>query len=177
MNVHFNLFSVVILLGSLQGLILSLMLLFSGKDKRQNKYFLAAFMLMLVYDSFGTFCWSSGLNIGWLAIFDSILPYTIVFSAGPSLYLYIQTTIKPGKIPSNVIFRTYLPPLIDFAFRFCLLIYAILIKSGMASRINAGEIDALYQPTAEVLMVVVFWLYLVAAVRQFKKWRPEVPGR
>lgn len=152
------------------------MLLFSGKDKRQNRYFLAAFMLVLVYDSFGTFCWSSGLNVSWLTLFDNIFPYTVFLSAGPSLYLYIQTTIAPGKIPANIIFKAYLPAIIDFSFRICLLTYAILIKTGIAFRIRTGEIDAVYRPIAEVLMVVIFWFYLVSAIRQFKKWRPEISG-
>lgn len=176
MNTHFNLFNIIVLLGSLQGLISSLMLLFSGKDERQNKYFLAAFMLVLVYDSFGTFCWSSGYSTGWLGIFDQIFPYTIILTAGPSLYLYIQTTIKPDKIPTNIILRTYLPAIVDFAFRFCLLIYALLAKSGTSLPLKAGDIDALYQPVAEVLMVVIFWFYLVSAIRQFKKWQPETSG-
>ncbi len=176
MPIHFNLFNIIVLLGSLQGIILSLMLLFSGKDKRQNKYFLAAFMLMLVYDSFGTFCWSSGLNIKWLAFFDGIFPYTIILSAGPSLYLYIKTTIQSGKILRNIIFKTYLPVFIDFCFRSCLLIYAILNNNGISLGIKAGQIDAVYQPFAEVLMVIIFWLYLISAIRQFKNWQPETSG-
>jgi AraC-like DNA-binding protein len=176
MNIHFNLFNIIVLLGSLQGLILSLMLLFSGNDKRQNKYFIAAFMLMLVYDSFGTFCWSSGFSTGWLGVFDQIFPYTIILTAGPSLYLYIQTTIKPDKIPSNLILKTYLPAIVDFAFRFCLLIYALLAKSGVVFPVKAGDIDALYQPLAEVLMVVVFWFYLISAIRKFKNREREMLG-
>ncbi|MCR8561831.1 AraC family transcriptional regulator [Mucilaginibacter sp. BJC16-A38] len=176
MTVHFNLFNIIVLLGALQGLILSVMLLFPWQDKRQNKYFLAAFMLMLVYDSFGTFCWSSGFNLGWLAYFDAIFPYAVVFTAGPSLYLYIQTTITPGKIPGKVIFRAYLPVLIDAAFRICLLTYAVLYKRSFSLKVTPGQIDAIYQPIAEVLMVVVFWIYLLAAIRQFKKRETETPG-
>jgi len=176
MAIHFNLFNIIILLGSLQGVILSLMLLFSGKDKRQNKYFLAAFMLMLVYDSFGTFCWSSGFNLGWLAYFDAIFPYTVVFTAGPSLYLYIQTTIQQDKIAGRVIFKAYLPALIDGAFRICLLTYALLYQRGFSFNIKPGQIDALYQPIAEVLMVAVFWVYLISAIRKFKNRKPEILG-
>src|ERR1700744_106357 len=128
MTVHFNLFNIIVLLGSLQGVILSLVLLFAGGDKRQSKYFLAAFMLMLVYDSFGIFCWSSGFSNRWLLLFDNIFPYTIILSAGPSLYLYLKTIIQPVKIPRSKILKTYLPAIIDFAFRTCLLIYALLSK-------------------------------------------------
>src|ERR1700744_4069701 len=99
MTVHFNLFNIIVLLGSLQGVILSLVLLFAGGDKRQSKYFLAAFMLMLVYDSFGTFCWSSGFSNRWLSLFNSIFPYTSVLTAGPSLYLFIKSSLQQEKLP------------------------------------------------------------------------------
>ncbi|WP_295796352.1 helix-turn-helix domain-containing protein [Mucilaginibacter sp.] len=169
MAAHFNLFNIIVLLGALQGFILGLVLLFPGKDNRQSKYFLAFFILMLVYDTFGTFCWSSGVNIGWLAFYDVVYPYTIVFTAGPSLYLYIKTTVNGDKIPSTPIFKTYLPAIIDFGFRSCLLVYALLYNKGIVGGIKPGSIDAVYQPAAEVLMVAVFWVYLVRSISLFKK--------
>jgi len=169
MTENFNLFSVVVLLGALQGLILALALLLPGKDNRQNKYFLAFFMLMLVYDTFGTFCWSAGITIKWLSFFDAVYPYSIIFTAGPSLYLYIQTTIKHEKIPGSIVFKTYLPAVIDFGFRTCLLAYALLYQNWHIGNIRPVDIDNIYQPIAEALMVIVFWFYLVKAIRIFKK--------
>src|SRR5580704_15593155 len=152
MSIHFNLFNIILLLGTLQGLILSLVLLLPGTDKRQSKYFLAAFMLVLAYNSFGTFCWSSGLDIPWLGFFDGLLPYTFIFTVGSSFYLYIKTTIEPDIIPVKLVFKTYLPALIDFIFRLCLLIYAILIKTAVLHGMDAGKIDAVYRPIAMALM-------------------------
>src|ERR1700722_15720346 len=157
MTVHFNLFNIILLFGTLQGIILSLVLLFSRSDKRQNRYFLAAFMLVLAYNSFGTFCWSSGLDIPWLGFFDDLLPYTFIFTVGSSFYLYIKTTIEPHIIPSKTIFKPYLPAIADLIFRLCLLIYAILIKNGLLHGVNAGKIDGIYGPIAMALMVIVFW--------------------
>jgi len=156
MTLHFNLFNIILLFGTLQGVILSLVLLFSRSDKRQSRYFLAAFMLVLAYNSFGTFCWSSGLDIPWLGFFDSLLPYTFIFTVGSSFYLYIKTTIEPAAIPAKLIFKSYLPALIDLVFRLCLLIYAILIKNRVLNGISAGQIDGLYRPMAMALMVIVF---------------------
>ena len=146
MALQFNLFNIALLFGTLQGVILSLVLLFSRTDKRQNRYFLAAFMLVLAYNSFGTFCWSSGFDIPWLGFFDSLLPYTFIFSVGSSFYLYIRTTVEPHLIPAKAIFKTYLPAIIDLVFRLCLLVYAILNKNGLFLGLRAGKIDALYQP-------------------------------
>ena len=176
MNIHFNLFNIILLLGTLQGLILSLMLLLPGNDKRQSKYFLAAFMLVLAYNSFGTFCWSSGLDIPWLGFFDSVLPYTFIFTVGSSFYLYIKTTIEPGILSAKTIFKTYLPAVTDLIFRLCLLIYAVVNRVGLFSALSAGKIDALYRPIAMVLMVIVFWYYLVAAVGLFKNRQTQNVG-
>lgn len=169
MAVHFNLFNIIVLLGALQGFILGLVLLFPGKDKRQSKYFLAAFMLMLVYDTFGTFCWSSGLSVSWLAFYDAVYPYAIIFTAGPSLYLYIKTVVNGDKISSNKIFKAYLPAIIDFGFRTGLLLYALLYSKGIVGGIKPGNIDAVYQPVARVLMVAVFWIYLIMAISILRK--------
>jgi AraC-like DNA-binding protein len=176
MTVHFNLFNIILLFGTLQGIILSLVLLFSRSDKRQNRYFLAAFMLVLAYNSFGTFCWSSGLDIPWLGFFDDLLPYTFIFTVGSSFYLYIKTTIEPGIIPVKTIFKTYLPAIIDLIFRLCLLIYAILIKNRLLHGVSAGEIDGVYRPIAMALMVIVFWFFLIKAIRLFRKQQISVYG-
>jgi AraC-like DNA-binding protein len=174
MAVHFNLFNIILLFGTLQGIILSLVLLFSRSDKRQNRYFLAAFMLVLAYNSFGTFCWSSGLDIPWLGFFDSLLPYTFIFTVGSSFYLYIKTTIEPDLIPAKIVFKTYLPAIIDTVFRLCLLVYPIVNKNNALFSLKAGKIDALYQPVAMALMVIVFWYFLIKAIRLFKKHQTQI---
>jgi len=174
MAIHFNLFNIILLFGTLQGVILSLVLLFSRSDKRQNRYFLAAFMLVLAYNSFGTFCWSSRFYIVWLDFFDGLLPYTFIFTVGSSFYLYIKTTIGPNAIPAKHVFKSYLPAIIDLVFRLCLLIYAILIKNRVLKGISAGQIDGLYRPMAMALMVIVFWIFLIKAIRLFRK--QQVPG-
>lgn len=174
MNIHFNLFNIVLLFGTIQGLILSLVLLFNRKDKRQSRYFLAAFMLVLAYNSFGTFCWSSGFDNPYLGFFDSLFPYTFIFTVGPSFYLYIKTSIVAYRIPSRTIFKIYLPAIIDCCLRLLLLLYAILNNNGILPGIKAYQIDAVYQPVARVLMVIVFWAYLISAINVFKKWRKDI---
>jgi carbon starvation protein CstA len=72
--------------------------------------------------------------------------------------------------------KAYLPALIDCAFRICLLTYAILYQRGILFKTISAQIDAIYQPVAEVLMVLVFWVYLLSAIRKFKKREPETPG-
>ncbi|HEY2582433.1 MAG TPA: helix-turn-helix domain-containing protein [Mucilaginibacter sp.] len=177
MTIHFNLFNIILLFGALQGLILSLVLLFSRSDKRQNRYFLSAFMLVLAYNSFGTFCWSSGFSYPFLDFFDSLFPYTFIFTVGSSFYLYIKTTTESERIPSKTIFKTYLPGLTDFIFRICLLIYAILKNSGLTIGPGTGKIDSVYEPIARGAMVVIFWYYLISAIRLFRNWSQQIDSR
>src|SRR3569833_1843466 len=108
MHIHFNLFNIILLFGTVQGLILSLMLLFNRKDKRQNRYFLAAFMLALAYNSFGTFAWSSGFDNSYLNFFDSLFPYTFKITVGASFYLYEKNTKDTDKKTHQTKNKTYL---------------------------------------------------------------------
>src|SRR3569833_975149 len=174
MHIHFNLFNIILLFGTVQGLILSLMLLFNRKDKRQNRYFLAAFMLALAYNSFGTFAWSSGFDNSYLNFFDSLFPYTFIFTVGASFYLYVKTSIDTDRISHHTIFKTYLPALIDCGFRLLLLLYANLNNRRILPGIKAYEIDDVYRPIAQVLMVIVFCGYLLSAIRLFRNYKKQI---
>jgi AraC-like DNA-binding protein len=163
MGIHFNLFNIVLLFGIVQGTIISFTLLLPGKDHRQGKYFLAAFLLVLTYNSFGTFCWSSGLSLPRFYLFDRLFPYTFIFTAGPSLYLYIRAIAGTKKIPAKIILKSYSPAIADFSLRLALLIYSLL-NPGTDIR----KIDGFYHPSALIIMVVIFWAYLLAAIRLFR---------
>jgi len=167
MSVHVNLFTVILLLGILQGFILGLMLLFSRNEK-QNKYFLAAFILVLAYDMFGTFCWSAGLNVRWADLLDTLFPYTFIFTLGPSFFLYIRTTFQTENLPFKTIFKVYLPAIVDFLIRLAIITYAILYNHRLLTGVNPNRVDGLYHPAAELLLLLVFWSYLAAAIRLFR---------
>jgi len=163
MGIHFNLFNVVLLFGVVQGAIISLTLLLPGKDHRQSKYFLAAFLLVLTYNSFGTFCWSSGLSLPGFYLFDRLFPYTFIFTAGPSLYLYIRSIVADEKIPAEAILKSYLPAIADLGLRLALMIYGLKKTIG------------LYHPAALIIMVVIFWAYLLSAIRLFRRFLLQTP--
>jgi AraC-like DNA-binding protein len=42
--------------------------------------------------------------------------------------------------------------------------------------LSAGKIDAFYRPVAMVFMVIVFWYYLIAAIRLFKNRQTQITG-
>jgi hypothetical protein len=85
-----ELFSVVFLLGAIQGLILALYLFFSRNDRRQAKYFLGALILALSYDMFET-----ALSAQRIRLFTTdLFAYSLWFTLGPSLYF--AGRLKPG---------------------------------------------------------------------------------
>jgi AraC-like DNA-binding protein len=170
MGIHFNLFNVVLLFGVVQGIIISLTLLLPGKDSQQSKYFLASFLLVLTYNSFGTFCWSSGLSLQWFYLFDRSFPYTFIFTAGPSLYLYIRTITSAEKISAKDIIKSYLPAVADLGLRLTLLIYA-----SWNTGTDIRKIEGFYHPSALIMMVVIFWAYLLSAIRLFRPSLLQTP--
>jgi len=171
MDIHFNLFNVVLLFGVVQGGIISFTLLLPGKDHRQGKYFLAAFLLVLSYNSFGTFCWSSGLSLPRFYLFDRLFPYTFIFTAGPSLYLYIRSIVSAEKIPAMAILKNYSPAIADLIIRLILLIYA-----SWHSGAGIKKIEGFYHPPALIMMVAIFWAYLLSAVSLFRRSLLQMPA-
>jgi AraC-like DNA-binding protein len=163
MGMHFNLFNLILLLGIVQGVIISCTLLLPGKDHRQSKYFLAAFLLALAYNSFGTFCWSSGVSLPWFYLFDRSFPYTFIFTAGPSLYLYIRTISDAEKIPAKAALKSYLPAMADLGIRLALMSH------------GEKKINDLYHQSSLLLIVVIFWAYLLSAVRLFRRSSLQTP--
>jgi AraC-like DNA-binding protein len=144
--------------------------LLPGKDHRQSKYFLTTFLLVLTYNSFGTFCWSSGLSLPRFYLFDRSFPYTFMLTAGPSLYLYIRTIVDAEKMQVKDIVKNYSPAIADFIIRLTLLIYA-----SWRAGTDLKKINGFYHPPALILMVVIFWAYLLSAIRIFRRSLLQTP--
>jgi len=170
--VRVNLLSVILLLGILQGLILSAVLLFSG-NKRQHKYFLAAFILVLAYDMFDTFCWTAALNASWADLLNTLFPYTALFTMGPSFYLYIRTTLQTETLSLKFLFRAYSPAMADLLVRLVIVTYAILYNHREIAGWGPNRADGLYHLVAEPLLPVLFCAYLAAAIQHFRHQVPD----
>lgn len=83
-------FSGLVLFGSLQGLILSVIIFL--RKQHPGAQFLAGFLLILMYNRLETFSWSSSI---WsnILVFD-MLPYVFIFALGPCLYFYVRANTK-----------------------------------------------------------------------------------
>ena len=104
--------NILILLGVLQGSILSGIVLFSKNTSKPTRYSLAVFLLILVYNGLETLNWSADFNY---KIFD-LFTYTWIMGLGPSLYLYIGS-FSPASISRKQLWH-YTPVLIKILFNF-----------------------------------------------------------
>ncbi|MBC7745012.1 MAG: hypothetical protein H7096_07895 [Flavobacterium sp.] len=114
MSWDLDLFSLLVLLGACQGLILSFILFFSKKENYPGKNYLGFFILILTYNGFETLNWSSGLN-GSTLLFN-LFPFVLIFGLGPALYLYVyELTHTKEKIP-KANFWHFIPVLFNYSF-------------------------------------------------------------
>jgi AraC-like DNA-binding protein len=166
-----DIFSVVFLLGAIQGLILALYLFFSRNDKRQAKYFLGSLILALSYDMFET-----ALSAQRIRLFTTdLFAYSLWFTLGPSLYLAIRTSINPDHIPRRTVFLHYLPALADFVVS--AFIFALRFKEFFGHNLSLETFIAINRThliSTRLLMVVVFWIYFLFAAGEYRNFERSV---
>lgn len=165
MNLNFHWINILILFGALQGLIFFFILLFN--KKHPGARFLAALMFVLAYNGFETFNWSSGLQF----IFFDIFGFTVIFGAGPSLYLYVTSLLNPTRVlTKTTIAAHYGLVIFHISSRIVILAYHILwINKIVESDITPGSILDMLLWNVEPLSVLVFLIYLVASIQAFRK--------
>lgn len=157
--------NLIILLGAVQGLILTCLLLFSPNGERQGRYFLAFFMLILVYNGFETLNWSAG----WNAAFFSYYVFTLIFGIGPSLYLYVRSFTRPESVGISAVWKHYLPVFVQFIVRSALTLH--LFWGG--NRPLTFKLADWHETVSEPLSCLLACLYVWAAWREFRQFRQK----
>lgn len=108
------LFNTIILLGALQGFILFFLLLFSKKNRLQNKILACLILLMSLACAklYGTENgWFEYPVMRWL---NTLVPLIIIMPAGPLIYFYVRATLQPGFTIGPKEKKHFYPVLIDF---------------------------------------------------------------
>jgi len=167
MELDYNWINLLILFGAFHGLIFGIVLLLN--QKHPGAKFLAVFMLVLSYNGFETFSWSSGLD-EYTIVFD-LFVFVWIFGLGPSLYLYLQSLLKPAeKITRKHLLIVYSPLLFQFAMNVCVLslyIYGLQSEKGLGFTDNPAALYAFYDWYSEPVSVTVFLFYLILSIRLF----------
>jgi len=163
-QMKFDVFSIVVLLGALQALFFSIYLFFlPSRNKIQNRA-LAFFIFILSYNGFETLNWSSGLFKHFP--FFEFCSFILVFGLGPCIYLYVRSfrAISETK-------KAWPHFLIIWPMLFCrlwILVTWLLQVNGREVLIDAGMINDWFCAIAEPLSVIVFTIYLIFAVREYR---------
>lgn len=96
MSFIYGLLQTIILLGAVQGLILSSLLFFSATHRRPNRL-LAALMFLMALASLRLY----GMEKNWfhvsmfMSIVDAFVPMIVIMPIGPLLFLYVKTSLNP----------------------------------------------------------------------------------
>lgn len=126
-----NLFSIIVLLGAVQALLLGITLLLSKAPNKLQQRALAFFMLVSAYNGFETLNWSANIN----SIFFDFFTFTPIFAAGPCVYIYIYSFIHPQK-PKHLR-RYFLPVWIMAGLRILLWTDVLFFLKGLKHRQHA----------------------------------------
>ncbi|MEL7001334.1 MAG: helix-turn-helix domain-containing protein [Bacteroidota bacterium] len=167
MDLDLNWINLTILFGAVQGLIFGIILLLN--KKHPGARFLAIFMLVLSFNGFETFSWSSGLD-NYILFFD-LFGYVTIYALGPSLYWYVRSLLYPiEKQNRRTVLLHYIPAFfqcfvcIVFACLYFLLVYGVLdILEGLRT------VYTIYGAYGEPLSIVAFTIYLYYSFRLFNK--------
>jgi len=166
-----DVFSLIVLLGALQALFFGLYLYFSPGDNKLQKRSLAFFILILSYNGFETLNWSSEI-FRFTYIFN-LFPFVLIFGLGASLYLYVRSFRT--TVPVRNAWRYYIFIWFAFTVRSILLVSWIMHVNGRQVIINPFVMDAWYGAILEPLSVIVFTVYYIMAIREYRllKRMPE----
>jgi AraC-like DNA-binding protein len=124
-------FITIILLGGVQGFIISGLLLFSSKNRRSNR-FLSALIFLMALASFNLYLnYKDWFHSDLLRLIGDIVPMVVVMPFGPLIYFYFRSTLEPGfKITRRQRIH-FLPVIIDLVPCLTVIVYIIGLFSGL----------------------------------------------
>lgn len=110
-----GLLNTILLLGTLQGFITSI-LLFRNEERKLSNRLLATLIFLMALASLGAYFYTSGLSNanGIVATLYEFLPKTIIMPVGPLIYFYITSLLDPAFKRGNIKKIHFLPAIIDF---------------------------------------------------------------
>src|SRR5450432_1712855 len=174
MHLFFSFLRTLILLGALQGLILS-GLLFYSKTSRQSNRILAILIFLMSLASLNLYItdtdWFNHSQI--LIILWNIVPMVVVMPIGPLIYFYIRSFSDPGFVFKRENLIHFIPVIIDLVPKLTAIIYLwisrryllSLKKNGESLRDRSNTLPWMQQFVSIFAVFQVIWLvYLIPYV-------------
>jgi AraC-like DNA-binding protein len=106
-------FQILILLGSLQGFIISC-LLFASKKNRRTTRILSVLLFLISLASFNLYAgYSNWFGSDSLRLIAEFVPMVFVMPVGPLMYFYIKASLDPDFKITKKQYRHFLPVIVD----------------------------------------------------------------
>ncbi|WP_223032226.1 helix-turn-helix domain-containing protein [Hanstruepera marina] len=106
----FNIFHIILLLGTIQGFILTFLLFVVKKNNQSANSFLAIFLLMLSLTMLGRFL----IELSFIKSLPNFLalPDAIIFLYGPLMYIYLKKLLLKNELSKTQVLLLFLPAIL-----------------------------------------------------------------
>ncbi len=155
---NLNFYDLVMLLGAMQGIILSLLLYFKNANDRKANQYLVLLMVTFSVHLLHQLGFDTGLFNRYP--FLHIIPYSYLYFIGPALYFYVKTMVSPQNSVKSRNWLHFLPalyilPALGFYYLFL----------GNAEKAQKILFFKTINFTEEYLVFIAVIIYLIAAFR------------
>jgi len=174
-------FNTLILLGALQGFIVSALLYYSPGEKdpgSQSRRLLAVLIFLLALACLNIFLikqpWITSTTAG--ALFSALVPLIIVMPVGPLIFFYVRSCIDPGFRFGRKQRVHFFPVIIDLFPNIFALLYIIAILTGLIPRnvYNAGGFIDAYDAYSDIPRWISLTAYLWLSARYIRTARAQI---
>jgi AraC-like DNA-binding protein len=166
----------IVLLGALQGFIVSGLLWASGRtrpDERVSRRLLSALILLIALCCFDIYLihvdyWMNS-TIG--AILQAVIPLIIAMPIGPLLYFYVRSCEEPDFRLTRRHRRHFYPVVVDLFQHFAILLLIIALVAGWMPRNKypVGTWEDYYDQYADIPRWISLTIYLTLATRYLRR--------
>ena len=168
MIVAAGIFRTIILLGAIQGFIVSSLLFFSKKTGPSNR--LLATLIFLIALACINLCATEGNWYGTsliLQLLSAIVPMVIIMPAGPLIYFYVQSSLNPAFVLTPKQRLHFYPVIIDLVPQLIALVVIAGVLTGLlkGNQPGAGRFIDTYNVYADIPRWISVTFYLWLSVR------------
>jgi AraC-like DNA-binding protein len=173
-----NFFNTIILLGCIQGLIVSSLLFFSKKNRRPNRL-LATLILLISLASFNLYgSYENWFHSDLLSFIAQLIPLVIVMPFGPLIYFYVQSYLDPGFRITGKQRRHFYPVLIDLVPTLTVIIFIIGLVTKLVKN-NPGPWGSFiddYNVYADIPRWMSVTFYVWRSAKYLSAFKSKKPG-
>ncbi|HEX7755468.1 MAG TPA: helix-turn-helix domain-containing protein [Niabella sp.] len=168
----------IILLGVVQGFIVSNLLFFSGRLRRPNRL-LALLIFLLTLASFCLYgSYIDWFSSKWLNFLSNFIPMIVVMPVGPLLYFYVRAFLDPEFKPGKKERLQFLPVIVDLgstliAWVFVLGVWTGALKNNPLPWANAIDTYNVYSDIPRWISLVIYTILTFRYLSVQKQKKPE----